>query len=418
MTQDNEKREFRWESGYEKTWSGIREDESGRLITTLEQLVHDAHTQIRKKRRRLGAGEEGFIRLGMMRHVFLIIDLSQAMQAQDLKPSRLLCTLRAVSTFVRDYFDQNPISQLGIIVTSDRRAERLTELSGNPRVHLAALEQLRTRACSGEPSLQNALLLAESHLKYTPHHNEIIVLMASLTTCDPGDIHQTIQSLATNRIQCSVISLAVEVFVYRALAQLTQGTFHVILDEFHLKSILKNMVPPPVASTETPSRLMRMGFPHSETVDLDRFPTKRCMCHLTSQSEASKLTTPNPQYGCPRCRAAYCELPIECCVCGLTLVAAPHLARAYHHLFPLNLFEPVRPAELNSNQGPDDHPKETKNDQSESTVQRCTGCDIPFSSKGLAYQCTSCRCLFCRACDAFLHDSVHSCPGCVPLLSH
>lgn len=59
--------------------------------------------------------------------------------------------------------------------------------------------------------------------RYTPHHSEIIVLLASLSTCDPGDIYQTIHSLANNRIRCSVISLAVEVFVYRALAQLTQG---------------------------------------------------------------------------------------------------------------------------------------------------------------------------------------------------
>ncbi|RTG86731.1 transcription initiation factor TFIIH subunit 2 [Schistosoma bovis] len=131
MLHDNGgKREFRWESGYEKTWSAIREDESGRLVTTLEQLIHDAHTQIRKKRRRIGVGSTGFVRLGMMRHLFLIIDLSQAMNEQDLKPNRLICTVKAACTFVREYFDQNPISQLGIIVTSDRRAERLTELSG------------------------------------------------------------------------------------------------------------------------------------------------------------------------------------------------------------------------------------------------------------------------------------------------
>ncbi|VDP76882.1 unnamed protein product [Echinostoma caproni] len=102
MDRNGEKKEFRWESGYEKTWTAIREDESGRLITTLEQLVHDAHAQIRKKRRRLAAGTEGFVRLGMMRHLYLIIDLSQAMLAQDLKPNRLVCTLRDVDDKMRD----------------------------------------------------------------------------------------------------------------------------------------------------------------------------------------------------------------------------------------------------------------------------------------------------------------------------
>ena len=35
----------------------------------------------------------------------------------------------------------------------------------------------------------------------------------------------------------------------------------------------------------------------------------------------------------------YCELPVECRGCGLTLVSAPHLARSYHHLFPLLIFK-------------------------------------------------------------------------------
>ncbi|VDP17741.1 unnamed protein product [Schistosoma margrebowiei] len=417
------KREFRWESGYEKTWSAIREDESGRLVTTLEQLIHDAHTQIRKKRRRIGVGSTGFVRLGMMRHLFLIIDLSQAMNEQDLKPNRLICTVKAACTFVREYFDQNPISQLGIIVTSDRRAERLTELSGNPRPHLSALQSLYTRTCIGEPSLQNALLLAESRLKYTIHHNEIVVLMASLTTCDPSDIHQTIKSLSSNRIRCSVISLAVEVFVYRALAQFTQGTFHVIMDELHLKNVLKDLVPPPVAAIETEANLIRMGFPHSETFDLDRFAVKRCMCHLSNKSINDKIdsTTINPHYACPRCYAGYCELPVECNVCGLTLVAAPHLARAYHHLFPLDLFEPVNDND-NFNEISLDNQEKLKEtiDSTDNTTDHqprvCFGCNVMIPLKVPGYQCPKCKFIFCHSCDAVLHDSIHSCPGCLTLL--
>ncbi|KAF8569947.1 hypothetical protein P879_02403 [Paragonimus westermani] len=405
MMRREEKHEFLWESGYEKTWSSIKEDDAGRLVTTLEQLIHDAHAKLRRKRRRLSAESDGFLRLGMMRHLFLIIDLSQAMHIQDLKPNRLVCTLRAATTFIRDYFDQNPISQLGIIVTMDRRAERLTELSGNPRCHLVALESLYSRTCEGEPSLQNALMLAESRLKYVPHHSEIVALMANLTTCDPGDIHQTIQSLVSNRIRCSVISLAVEVFVYRALAQLTKGVFHVILDETHLKTVLKDFVPPPVAAVESDATLIRMGFPHSETFDLDCFFTKRCICHLHSQpsnsNDVGPSINPRPQYACPRCRAAYCELPIECSVCGLTLAAAPHLARAYHHLFPLDTFDVI-----------------TSSDPQNKTIETgeplsCSGCDCLLSTHLPKYQCKKCEGLFCSACDAFLHDSVHSCPSCV-----
>ena len=42
-----------------------------------------------------------------------------------------------------------------------------------------------------------------------------------------------------------------------------------------------------------------------------------------------------------QCQSKYCELPVECKACGLTLVSAPHLARSYHHLFPLPAFNEV-----------------------------------------------------------------------------
>lgn len=40
-------------------------------------------------------------------------------------------------------------------------------------------------------------------------------------------------------------------------------------------------------------------------------------------------------YTCPRCRSRVPELPVECHTCGLTLISSPHLARSYHHLFPV-----------------------------------------------------------------------------------
>jgi transcription factor Ssl1 len=46
-------------------------------------------------------------------------------------------------------------------------------------------------------------------------------------------------------------------------------------------------------------------------------------------------------YICPRCKVNVCELPTECRTCGLTLVSSPHLARSYHHLFPVTPFDEV-----------------------------------------------------------------------------
>ena len=53
-------------------------------------------------------------------------------------------------------------------------------------------------------------------------------------------------------------------------------------------------------------------------------------------------------YTCPRCKARVGELPSSCHVCGLSLVSSPHLARSYHHLFPVKPFAEVPAAELAS----------------------------------------------------------------------
>ena len=70
------------------------------------------------------------VRRGIIRHVVLVVDLSRAMDEKDLAPSRLQCTLSLLDAFLAEFFDQNPISQLGIVVTRDAVATRLTELSG------------------------------------------------------------------------------------------------------------------------------------------------------------------------------------------------------------------------------------------------------------------------------------------------
>lgn len=42
------------------------------------------------------------------------------------------------------------------------------------------------------------------------------------------------------------------------------------------------------------------------------------------------------------------ELPGACHICGLTLVSSPHLARSYHHLFPVCGSDEVPPPEVAS----------------------------------------------------------------------
>lgn len=59
-----------------------------------------------------------------------VIDLSQAASVQDMRPSRLAVMMAVTRSFIAEFFDQNPLSQLGIILMRNGVAERLTDLSG------------------------------------------------------------------------------------------------------------------------------------------------------------------------------------------------------------------------------------------------------------------------------------------------
>ena len=64
----------------------------------------------------------------------------------------------------------NPISQLGVIVTKDKKAEIYTEMAGNPKKHVEQLQKLIESVCKGEPSLQNSLEVALQTLSNMPSH--------------------------------------------------------------------------------------------------------------------------------------------------------------------------------------------------------------------------------------------------------
>lgn len=205
----------------------------------------------------------------MMRHLFIIVDCSEAMSMPDLKPTRLLCTVKLLEIFIDEFFDQNPISQLGIIVLKSKRAEKISDLSGSSSKHIKAVQMLHKVSLTGEPSLQNGLDLALQTLKMIPSHasREILVIMGSLTTCDPSDILTTIESLKRESVRCSMVSLSAEIRICRYLASETGGIYGAVLDDSHFKDqLLQHVDPPPAAQTQDNS-LIKMGFPHGQNDD-------------------------------------------------------------------------------------------------------------------------------------------------------
>ena len=119
-------------------------------------------------------------------------------------------------------------------------------------------------------------------------------------------------------------------------SQHNAGTFGVAMNEGHFKDLLFELIPPPAqqitgagAGGKMSADLMMMGFPQRLP---DTAAAALCVCHAEMRAAG---------FLCPRCGARLCDAPTDCDVCGLVIVSSPHLARSYHHLFPVKPYSAV-----------------------------------------------------------------------------
>lgn len=393
---------YAWESSKIRSWEQIKEDPvTGRL-----KLFEKAEQIARKKRRDDGLSG---VRRGVIRFCALIVDMSEALRTNDYKPSRAELVIDAVTSFVTEFFDQNPISQLAVILTRDADAAKLCAFTNNTRKCTDVLRKALRLGPNGTASLQNAINIARRLLATVPPYGmrEILVCFGSLSTCDPGDIHATIDTLAEEKVRCVAVGMAAELHVLRVLTKKTDGTYVIAVDENHYRDALSAVVvPPPTTTRQVSASLIRMGFPI-----LRRLQDPAPYCN-------NPFVRGRLGYKCPRCTAWLSEMPCECTLCGLTLVSSPHLARSYHHLFPVPKYVPLdsfQPSQAV-------HSKSIINTDSnehhitalrENEFIRCTGCAVLLKkSDTLRVICPACLRTFCIDCDTFVHDSLHHCPGC------
>ena len=467
---------------------------------------------------------------------------------------RLEMMMNLSMEFVNEYYDQNPLGHLGIVLVREGEAEMLTTLGGSPKRHTLALsaglvsEMKRSGKdnVGGEFSLQNGIEVAGRSLGYAPRYGsrEILVITSALATSDPGDIlGETLPRLLHAGIRVSTVSMQAEMHICKRLADETSGLAGVCLDANHLRDlIMGHAIPPPVSAShledddnETNNQngdttqqndhgliceFVTMGFPSKDGTDV---PT---LVHTTgggvSGSSNNAAFSINPAtvddrrnnrliafartaYVCPRCRSRCSDLPSDCAVCGLRLILAPHLARTFHHLFPVRPFEELEEAAVISNLDADgdasmsdvggdksngknglealpavsssaftpississaavtsfvvsstsssSHNNTQQNDAhmnqntpnskiieiGPSLMVKSTDCDRccfgclkiigcrPIHSNNneehrngaeeseaiLRFQCPECRNVFCPDCDAYLHETLHNCPGCL-----
>ncbi|OJJ44850.1 hypothetical protein ASPZODRAFT_134242 [Penicilliopsis zonata CBS 506.65] len=382
-----------------RTWETLVEGADGTISSTVGSLLEAG------KRKRL-LRDTTPLQRGIIRHLILILDLSQSMSEKDLRPTRYLLSLRYAKEFVVEFFEQNPISQLGVLGLRDGLAIRISNMSGNPTEHITAIEALRNQDPKGLPSLQNGLEMARGALFHTPSHGtrEVLIIFGSLLSSDPGDIHQTISTLISDKIRVGIIGLAAQVAICRELCAKTNGgddtVYGVALNEQHLHELMMDVTTPPATfqQKQSTSSLLMMGFP-SHTVEAH---PSLCACHSKPSCGG---------YLCSRCSSKICSLPAECPACGLTLILSTHLARSYHHLFPLINWVEV-PWEHASRSASCfacgvNFPPVPSRDQWHSAESQARG--VSMSSR---YECTVCKNHFCIDCDLFAHEVVHNCPGC------
>mmetsp|Transcript_7649 Transcript_7649/g.16659 ORF Transcript_7649/g.16659 Transcript_7649/m.16659 type:complete len:615 (+) Transcript_7649:39-1883(+) len=541
-------------------WHDVQEDEDGNILTNSSQFSLAA--QIRQRRHRLAStdlarSQKRLVR-HMLRHVYLVLDCSRWSREKDpaLPPARtrLETTLTLASQFVNEFYDQNPLGHLGVILCQDGESVMLTSLGGSPKKHKLALGAALVTEMGkkggpdigGEFSLQNGIEVAGRSLGYAPRYGsrEIIVIMSALATCDPGDIlSETMPRLLHAGIRVSTVSLQAEVHVCKKLAEATGGMAGVCLNTGHLRDlVMGHAIPPPVhatgncsddeneqienysASHEVTCEFVEMGFPSREGGDVPTLvhssggATKDrngdggvafAINPATADDRRSNrvITFARTGYVCPRCRSRCSDLPSDCAVCGLRLILAPHLARTFHHLFPVRPFEELNEAEVittlegntnlinklsssingkkvngkkkglealpvlsssaftpassisssniscfvvSSSKNVIYHPSAPMQEQrtpssskminigpsiiaNSSDCDRCCfgclkviGCRPLKSSTNeasedrsdegeaiLRFQCPECHNIFCPDCDAFLHETLHNCPGCL-----
>jgi transcription initiation factor TFIIH subunit 2 len=169
----------------------------------------------------------------------------------------------ALESFIRSFFFDNPLSQLGLLVAVEGRARVLSELSASPEQHIQAMRQCTEQG--GDFSLQNALDLARDTLSEIPPYGsrEVLMLLSALSTVDPGDVALSVDAAQAAHLTCSLISLAAELYIATLLATTTGGTCNVALNRAHLDTLLQGHVPPLRRTTKHKQarKWIHMGFP-------------------------------------------------------------------------------------------------------------------------------------------------------------
>ena len=70
------------------------------------------------------------IRRIIIRHLIILLDLSSSMMDRDMRPTRFDLSLEYAREFISEWFDQNPLGQIGVVGMRGGVGERIGEMAG------------------------------------------------------------------------------------------------------------------------------------------------------------------------------------------------------------------------------------------------------------------------------------------------
>lgn len=254
---------YAWEDKIQRPWDivGTEDNEALQDQQLLNKIIN-----IRDKKEAVNTAA---LQRGIIRSMIIIIDVSQTMGEKDYRPNRFQNVLNNTIFFIEEFFNMNPISQIGVVSLKDGLARVVSPLSGSPKSHIDALMKMKHERIEprGFASLQNGLELARGMLMDVSAHctKEVVMLYGSLSSTDPGNIMDTVNVLKEQEIRVAIIGLVAQVNVCEKICKITNMSdssyYNVAMNEQHFAELLMERIKPLPLAEGSEFALIKMGFP-------------------------------------------------------------------------------------------------------------------------------------------------------------
>lgn len=332
---------FSWEKRYKRTWEDLS-DSSDTETETKKIIPQNSYKK------------------GIIRHFHIIIDCSQAIEYNDFLPSFRFHICNELKSFVQNFYTENPISILSLLIYRNNKCEKYSILERNTNI-----DDFFTECGTGQFSLQDSIKMSLNFLT-NDYIKEILVITPSLYSIGTSTLAQL------ENIKIHFLSLRGDVFLFQTIATKTFGHFFVPIESKDISFYLKQFCTPSTINNTIAVNLLKLGFPSVTNEYL------ACACCL----KPSKYG-----YLCPICNTMICKLPCLCPICKTQLVMNSSLVQSLYYCYPLDQFNKI--VEISKN------------------AKSCRVCSD--SGKNT---CPKCESVYCHTCTEFVHTDLSFCFFC------